>query len=148
VRLIDRAMLGEGNSTEGSASQRPIARDGYISRSKTVFNFPSRGRQTQTRLSVTNILCASLLACWMAQPAAAGERKYDPGASDTEIRIGNTMPYSGQASAWGLIGRAEAAYFEKVNAEGGINGRKIKFISYDDAYSPPKTVEQTRRLIG
>jgi len=79
--------------------------------------------------------------------AAAEQKKYDPGASDTEIRIGNTMPYSGPASAWGAMGKAEAAYFDKINAEGGINGRKINFISYDDAYSPPKTVEQTRRLI-
>src|SRR5690242_20050352 len=76
-----------------------------------------------------------------AQPA------YDPGASATEIKIGNIMPYSGPASAYGLIGRTEAAYFRKINAEGGINGRKITFISYDDAYSPPKTVEQARKLV-
>ena len=79
--------------------------------------------------------------------AVAAEKKYDAGATDTEILIGNTMPYSGQGSAWGLLGKAEAAYFDKVNAEGGINGRKIKFISYDDSYSPPKTVEQARRLV-
>jgi branched-chain amino acid transport system substrate-binding protein len=64
-----------------------------------------------------------------------------------EIRIGQTLPYSGPASGFGIIGRAEEAYFEKINAEGGINGRKIKFISLDDAYSPPKTVEQTRKLV-
>ncbi len=75
------------------------------------------------------------------------QKKYDPGASDTQIKIGNIMPYSGPASAFGLIGKTEAAYFAKVNAEGGINGRKITFISYDDAYSPPKTVEQARKLI-
>ena len=69
------------------------------------------------------------------------------GASDTEIKIGNTMPYSGPASAYGVIGKTEEAYFRKVNAEGGINGRKINFISYDDNYSPPKTVEQTRKLV-
>nr|WP_152977818.1 ABC transporter substrate-binding protein [Bradyrhizobium pachyrhizi] len=79
--------------------------------------------------------------------ASAAEKKYDSGATDAEIRIGNTMPYSGQGSAWGQMGRAEAAYFDKVNAEGGINGRKIKFISYDDGYSPPKTVEQARKLV-
>lgn len=79
--------------------------------------------------------------------AMAGGKKYDTGATDTEIKIGNTMPYSGPGSAWGLIGKAEAAYFDKVNAEGGVNGRKINFISYDDAYSPPKTVEQVRRLV-
>ena len=82
--------------------------------------------------------------CWSA---AAHEKKYDPGASDVEIKIGNTMPYSGPASGWGLIGKAESAYFRKINAEGGVNGRKINFISYDDAYSPPKTVEQVRRLV-
>ena len=75
------------------------------------------------------------------------QKKYDPGASDTEIKIGNIMPYSGPASAYGVIGKTEEAYFKKVNAEGGINGRKINFISYDDAYSPPKTVEQARKLV-
>src|SRR5205814_4156218 len=64
-----------------------------------------------------------------------------------EIRIGQTLPYSGPASGFGIIGRAQEAYFEKINAEGGINGRKIRFISMDDAYSPPKTVEQTRKLV-
>ena len=67
--------------------------------------------------------------------AANAEKKYDPGASDTEIRIGNIMPYSGPASSYAVIGKTEAAYFDKVNAEGGINGRKIKFITYDDGYS-------------
>src|SRR5690242_21913057 len=75
------------------------------------------------------------------------QKRYDPGASDTEIRIGQTMPYSGPASAYGTIGRAHAAYFRTVNKAGGINGRQIEFVSLDDGYSPPKTVEQTRRLI-
>ncbi|HXW27713.1 MAG TPA: ABC transporter substrate-binding protein, partial [Xanthobacteraceae bacterium] len=79
--------------------------------------------------------------------AAVAEKKYDPGASDSEIKIGNTNPYSGPASSYGTIGKAIAAYFTKVNAEGGINGRKITFISYDDGYSPPKTVEQARKLV-
>ncbi len=70
-----------------------------------------------------------------------------PGVTDTEIKFGNTYPYSGPAAAYATIARAEAAYFRMVNDHGGINGRKLKFISYDDAYSPPKTVEQTRRLI-
>ncbi|MHC2332897.1 ABC transporter substrate-binding protein [Bradyrhizobium sp. USDA 4454] len=86
-----------------------------------------------------------LVGSWDAGLAA--EKKYDPGASDTEIKIGNIMPYSGPASTWGEMGKIESAYFEKINAEGGVNGRKIKFISYDDAYSPPKTVEQARRLV-
>jgi branched-chain amino acid transport system substrate-binding protein len=86
------------------------------------------------------------IAAMMASPVEA-QKKYDPGASDTEIKIGNIMPYSGPASAYGEFGKTEAAYFRKVNAEGGINGRKINFISYDDAYSPPKTVEQARKLV-
>ena len=78
---------------------------------------------------------------------AFAQKRYDPGASDTEIKIGNTAPYSGPASAYGTIARAQAAYFAKINAEGGIHGRKIKFISLDDAYNPAKTVEQIRRLV-
>ena len=83
----------------------------------------------------------------LAVVTAAAQKKYDPGASDEAIKIGNTNPYSGPASAYGLIGRTIAAYFTKVNAEGGVNGRKINFISYDDGYSPPKTVEQARKLV-
>ena len=80
-------------------------------------------------------------------PCAQAQKKYDPGASDTEIKIGNTMPYSGPASAYGTIGKTEAAYFNKINDEGGINGRKVNFITLDDGYSPPKTVEMVRRLV-
>lgn len=89
-------------------------------------------------------LSAALALC---VDTALAEQKYDTGASDTEIKIGNIMPYSGPASAYGAIGKTEAAYFSKINSEGGINGRKIKFISYDDAYSPPKTVEQAHKLV-
>jgi branched-chain amino acid transport system substrate-binding protein len=94
----------------------------------------------------TMAIAAMAIAAVAASPAAA-QKKYDPGASDSEIKIGNIMPYSGPASAYGEIGKTEAAYFRKVNAEGGVNGRKINFISYDDAYSPPKTVEQARKLV-
>jgi ABC-type branched-subunit amino acid transport system substrate-binding protein len=83
----------------------------------------------------------------MIATAANAQKKYGPGVSDTEIRIGNIMPYSGPASSYGVIGKTEAAYFNKINAEGGINGRKITFISYDDAYSPPKAIEQARKLV-
>jgi branched-chain amino acid transport system substrate-binding protein len=89
---------------------------------------------------------AGLLAIAIAGSASA-QKKYDPGATDTEIKIGNIMPYSGPASGYATIGKTEAAYFNKINAEGGINGRKINFISYDDAYSPPKAVEQARKLV-
>ncbi|TMH40941.1 MAG: ABC transporter substrate-binding protein [Betaproteobacteria bacterium] len=90
---------------------------------------------------------AALLAAALASPATLAQKKYDPGASDTEIRIGNTNPYSGPASAYGTIGKTIAAYFKMVDDQGGINGRKINFISYDDAYSPPKTVEMVRKLV-
>src|SRR5436853_1496874 len=89
---------------------------------------------------------AGLLAVALALPAFA-QKKYDSGASDTEIKIGNLNPYSGPASAYGTIGKTIDAYFKKINAEGGINGRKINFISYDDGYSPPKAVEQARKLV-
>jgi branched-chain amino acid transport system substrate-binding protein len=89
---------------------------------------------------------AGLLAVAIAGNANA-QKKYDPGATDTDIKIGNIMPYSGPASSYATIGKTEAAYFNKINAEGGINGRKIEFISYDDGYSPPKAVEQARRLV-
>src|SRR5947199_4515231 len=92
-------------------------------------------------------LAAFGAAAAITATAANAEKKYDPGASDTEIKIGNIMPYSGPASAYGVIGKAEAAYFNKINAEGGINGRKINFISYDDGFSPPKAVEQARKLV-
>ncbi|HEY5131700.1 MAG TPA: ABC transporter substrate-binding protein, partial [Bradyrhizobium sp.] len=93
------------------------------------------------------VLTAFAAAAAMIATAANAQKKYGPGASDTEIRIGNIMPYSGPASSYGVIGKTEAAYFNKINAEGGINGRKITFISYDDAYSPPKAIEQARKLV-
>ena len=79
--------------------------------------------------------------------SALAQKKYDTGATDTEIKVGNIMPYSGPASAYGVIGKIEDAYFKMINEQGGINGRKINFISYDDSYSPPKAVEQARKLV-
>jgi branched-chain amino acid transport system substrate-binding protein len=90
---------------------------------------------------------AALALLTVTSSGALAQKKYDIGATDTEIKIGNIMPYSGPASAYGVIGKTEDAYFKKINAEGGINGRKINFISYDDGYSPPKTVEQARKLV-
>jgi branched-chain amino acid transport system substrate-binding protein len=92
------------------------------------------------------LTAAAMCGLLLAGPAMA-QKKYGPGASDTEIKIGNTMPYSGPASSYGAIGKAEAAYFQMLNEQGGINGRKITFLSLDDGYSPPRTVEQTRRLV-
>ena len=93
------------------------------------------------------LLASILLGVSVGTNPAAAQKKYDPGVSDTEIKIGNIMPYSGPLSAYALIGRTQAAFFKKLNDEGGINGRKINFISYDDAFSPPKTVEQARKLV-
>ena len=90
---------------------------------------------------------AALLAVALASPAAFAQKKYDPGANDKEIRIGNTNPYSGPASAYGTIGKAIGAYWKMVNEQGGINGRKVIWLSYDDGYSPPKTVEMVRKLV-
>jgi branched-chain amino acid transport system substrate-binding protein len=90
---------------------------------------------------------AAVAVLAVTSSGALAQKKYDTGATDTEIKIGNIMPYSGPASAYGVIGKTEDAYFKKVNAEGGINGRKINFVSYDDNYSPPKTVEQARKLV-
>jgi len=90
---------------------------------------------------------AALVMFAASAVGALAQNKYDVGVTDTEIKIGNIMPYSGPASAYGVIGKTEQAYFNKINAEGGINGRKITFVSYDDGYSPPKTVEQARKLV-
>src|SRR5881398_2252082 len=93
------------------------------------------------------VLSTALALIAASSSGALAQKKYDTGATDTEIKIGNIMPYSGPASAYGVIRKTEAAYFNKINAEGGINGRKINFISNDDAYSPPKTVEPARKLV-
>src|SRR5262249_800015 len=94
---------------------------------------------------VTIVACL-ILAAFCAAPGHA-EKKYGPGAGDAQIKLGQTISYSGPTSVFGTIGRAELAYFDKVNAEGGVNGRQIPLISLDDAYAPPKTVEQTRKLV-
>src|ERR1700687_3303039 len=97
-----------------------------------------------SRLAIASAAFVILAA---SSSGALAQKKYDTGATDTEIKIGNIMPYSGPASAYGVIGKTEAAYFKKINDAGGINGRKINFVSYDDAYSPPKAVEQARKLV-
>src|ERR1700751_725179 len=101
--------------------------------------------------TLTKLRFAAVATAIVAFAATGGsafaQKKYDTGASDTEIKIGNVMPYSGPASAYGIIGKVEDAYFKMVNDQGGVNGRKINFITYDVGYSPPKTVEQTRKLI-
>lgn len=100
-------------------------------------------------MRLSNILRGTVAAGFLiaATHGALAQKKYDTGATDTEIKIGNIIPYSGPASAYGSVGKAMSGYFKKINDEGGINGRTINFISYDDAYSPPKAVEQTRKLV-
>jgi branched-chain amino acid transport system substrate-binding protein len=95
---------------------------------------------------VRTALVAMVIVAGVSGTALA-QKKYDTGATDTEIKVGNLMPYSGPGSAYGVIGQVQAAYFKMINDKGGINGRKVNFISYDDAYSPPKAVEQTRKLV-
>jgi branched-chain amino acid transport system substrate-binding protein len=97
--------------------------------------------------SLFHFVTATALALALAVPAAHAQKKYDPGATDTEIKIGQTVPFSGPASAYATIGKAQAAYFNMINDQGGVNGRKINLIQYDDAYSPPKAVEQVRKLV-
>ncbi|MET0905882.1 MAG: branched-chain amino acid ABC transporter substrate-binding protein [Bradyrhizobiaceae bacterium] len=99
---------------------------------------------TSTRLLS---LSAAAVLLTVSSTAVLAQKKYDTGANDTEIKIGNIVPYSGPASAYGAVGKAQAAYFKMVNDKGGINGRMVNYISYDDAYSPPKAVEQTRKLV-
>jgi branched-chain amino acid transport system substrate-binding protein len=103
------------------------------------------GRMPRMRAQLIAISLLSGISVFLAQPAFA-QKKYDAGVTDTEIKLGNIVPYSGPASAFGSVGKVQAAYFEMINDQGGINGRKINYISYDDAYSPPKAVEQARRL--
>jgi ABC-type branched-subunit amino acid transport system substrate-binding protein len=121
------------------SKQRRISR-----RAKRHENGRSGMPVASSRLAIASVAFAVLAA---SSSGALAQKKYDTGASDTEIKIGNIMPYSGPASAYGTIGKTEAAYFKMINDAGGINGRKINFISYDDGYSPPKTVEQARKLV-
>jgi branched-chain amino acid transport system substrate-binding protein len=93
------------------------------------------------------LLLAIVLGAALAANPTAAQKRYDPGASDAEIKIGHIIPYTGLASPYSVIGKTEAAFFRKINAEGGVHGRKLEFLSYDDGYLPPKTLEQARRLV-
>src|SRR6202789_2424624 len=99
------------------------------------------------RHSLFHLVTGSVLALALATPQAYAQKKYDPGATDTEIKIGQTLPFSGPASAYASIGKTQLAYFNMINEQGGVNGRKINLIQYDDSYSPPKAVEQVRKLV-
>jgi branched-chain amino acid transport system substrate-binding protein len=99
------------------------------------------------KITRRSILAVAPSALALTALPVRAEKQYGPGVTDTEIKIGNTGPYSGPASSYGTIGKAEGAYFRMLNDQGGVNGRKINFTSYDDAYTPPKTVEQVRKLV-
>ena len=99
------------------------------------------------RSGIPYLLAGAAVAIALSVISASAQKKYDTGASDTEIKIGQTVPFSGPASAYAGIGKTQAAYFRMINDQGGINGRKLNLIQYDDAYSPPKAVEQVRKLV-
>ena len=99
------------------------------------------------RNGIFQLLTGTAVAIALSVSSAYAQKKYDSGATDTEIKIGQTNPFSGPASAYATIGKAQAAYFKMINDQGGVNGRKINLIQYDDAYSPPKAVEQVRKLV-
>jgi branched-chain amino acid transport system substrate-binding protein len=99
------------------------------------------------RNGIFHLVTGTAVAIALSASSASAQKKYDTGATDTEIKIGQTVPFSGPASAYATIGKAQAAYINMVNDQGGVNGRKVNFIQYDDAYSPPKTVEQVRKLV-
>src|ERR1700759_4144738 len=99
------------------------------------------------RNGLFHLFAGAAVAIALSATPASAQKKYDPGATDTEIKIGQTVPFSGPASAYATIGKAQAAYIKMVNDQGGVNGRQINLIQYDDAYSPPKAVEQVRKLV-
>src|SRR3954470_328980 len=107
----------------------------------------NKPRKLRMRNGILHLATATALTLALSVSAANAQKKYDTGASDTEIKVGQTMPFSGPASAYASIGKTQAAYFKMINDQGGINGRKINLIQYDDAYSPPKAVEQVRKLV-
>ena len=97
--------------------------------------------------NILNLMAALAVAIILSISTADAQTKYDAGATDTEIKVGQTVPFSGPASAYATVGKAQAAYVKMINDSGGVNGRKVNLIQYDDAYSPPKTVEQVRKLV-
>src|SRR3954465_15762187 len=99
------------------------------------------------RKAILHLVTGTALAVALSASSASAQKKYDTGATDTEIKIGQTNPFSGPASAYSTIAKAQAAYMKMINDQGGVNGRKINLIQYDDSYSPPKTVEQVRKLV-
>jgi branched-chain amino acid transport system substrate-binding protein len=124
-----------------------LASDGVRTAQDKTIGSITHLREAIMRNGIFHLVTASVVATALSASAAYAQKKYDTGATDTEIKIGQTVPFSGPASAYATIGKAQAAYFKMVNDQGGVNGRKINLIQYDDAYSPPKAVEQVRKLV-
>jgi branched-chain amino acid transport system substrate-binding protein len=116
-------------------------------RDKTVGTIPKYEEISDMRNGIFHLLTGTAVAIALSASSAYAQKKYDSGATDTEIKIGQTVPFSGPASAYATIGKTQAAYLKMINDQGGINGRKVNLIQYDDAYSPPKAVEQVRKLV-
>ena len=115
-------------------------------RDKTIDPITHKG-SSGMRNGIFHLVTGTAVAIALSASSAHAQKKYDTGATDTEIKVGQTVPFSGPASAYAIIGKTQAAYIKMINDEGGVNGRKINLIQYDDAYSPPKTVEQVRKLV-
>jgi branched-chain amino acid transport system substrate-binding protein len=137
------ACLPEGAAVE--ASRRHIDRDQHGLAAHPEWS-AACGIKAM-RNSVLNVMAASAIAVTLSVSAAHAQKKYDAGATDTEIKVGQTVPLSGPASAYATIGKTQSAYIKMINDQGGVNGRIINLIQYDDAYSPPKTVERVRKLV-
>src|SRR3954447_10153968 len=127
------------------------ASDGVVqaepARSKTVGSITAHEETSTMRHGIFHLVTGTALAIALSASSAYAQKKYDVGATDTEIKVGQTVPFSGAYSVYANIGKTQAAYMKMINDQGGINGRKINLIQYDDAYSPPKTVEQIRKLV-
>jgi ABC-type branched-subunit amino acid transport system substrate-binding protein len=114
---------------------------------KSIGQINQYGGVSDMRNGIFYLLAGTAVATALSASPASAQKKYDTGATDTEIKIGQTVPFSGPASAYASIGKTQAAYLKMINEQGGINGRKLNLIQYDDAYSPPKAVEQVRKLV-
>src|SRR3979490_1995781 len=108
---------------------------------------PTNGRKNNMRNRILHLAAGTAVAIALSASSAYAQKKYDTGATDTEIKVGQTVPFSGAYSVYANIGKTQAAYMKMINEQGGINGRKVNLIQYDDAYSPPKTAEQVRKLV-
>src|SRR5262249_53905846 len=138
----------EARPRRAAGARPPRAISGLPASAGTLgLNRSTAAIEGETRMKYLRLSLLALVLAAICGHGLSADKKYGPGASDSEIKLGQTMPYSGPASAYSAIGKAELAYFEMLNQRGGINGRKVRLISLDDGYSPPRTVEQVRKLV-